>query len=528
MPVGKVAGRPAGEGDRHTARMHVCEESDSGIVPRSHSNKDGRPLAESEEGRPLVKENTHQSGTHPTQSGARVSLGLAGVRKAAKEGREQKFTALLHHLTVGLLRESFYALKRKAAPGVDGIGWQEYEPGLEDRLIDLHSRVQRGAYRAKPSRRVYIPKADGRQRPLGVAALEDKIVQQAVVAILNQIYEVDFRGFSYGFRPGRSQHQALDALSVALKRKRVNYVLDADIRGFFDHIDHGWMMQFVQHRVADPRILRLIQKWLKAGVMEEGRWSEAGMGTPQGAVISPLLANIYLHYVFDLWVEAWRNKCAQGDVIVIRYADDSIAGFQHRAEADRFLEDLRERLAKFGLELHPDKTRRIEFGRFAELDRKRRGEGKPETFDFLGFTHISGKTRYGRFTVRRKTVGKRMRAKLEQIKQQLRARMHHPVAQTGEWLKSVVQGYFNYHAVPGNIDSLGVFRERVTRLWRRTLLDRSQTHRVPWTRMHRLAVRYIPKPRVLHPYPECRFAVRYLRQEPYALTSARTDLCGGH
>lgn len=332
MPVGEVDGRSAGEGDSHTARMHVLEESDSGIVPMNHSNKDGTPLAEGEEGRPLVKENTHQSGTRSTQSGARVSLGLAGVRKAAKESKEQKFTALLHHLTVGLLRESFYALKRKAAPGVDGIRWQEYETGLEDRLIDLHGRVHRGAYRVKPSRRVYIPKADGRQRPLGVAALEDKLVQQAVVSILNQIYEEDFRGFSYGFRPGRSQHQALDALTVALKRRKVNYVLDADIRGFFDHIDHGWMMKFVQHRVADPRILRLIQKWLKAGVMEDGQWSETEKGTPQGAVISPLLANIYLHYVFDLWVEAWRKKCAQGDVIVVRYADDSAPRAQRAEE----------------------------------------------------------------------------------------------------------------------------------------------------------------------------------------------------
>jgi group II intron reverse transcriptase/maturase len=344
-----------------------------------------------------------------------------------------------------------------------------------------------------------------------VAALEDKLVQQAVVTILNEIYEEDFRGFSYGFRPGRSQHQALDALTVALKQRRVSYVLDADIRGFFDHLDHGWVMKFVQHRVADPRILRLIQKWLKAGVMEGGQRSETEMGTPQGAVISPLLANIYLHYVFDLWVDVWRKKCAQGDVIVIRYADDSVLGFQHRAEADRFLEDYRERLGKFGLELHPDKTRRIEFGRYAELNRKCRGEGKPETFDFLGFTHISGTNRRGYFTVKRKSSGKRMRAKLQQIKQQLRSRMHQPVAQTGEWLKSVVQGYFNYHAVPGNIDSLGVFRERVTRLWRRTLLCRSQKHRLPWSRMHLWAARWIPHPRVLHPYPESRFAARYLR-----------------
>jgi group II intron reverse transcriptase/maturase len=511
MSVENEASRPAGEGDCHTARMYVTEESDSGVVPLNHSNKDGRTSAESEEGRSLIKENTHQSSMHLTQGGVRVSQGLAGVRRAARERKETKFTALLHHLTVDLLRESFYALKRKAAPGVDGVTWQEYEAGLEGRLVDLHDRVHRGAYRAKPSRRVFIPKPDGRQRPLGVAALEDKVVQQAVVTILNQIYEEDFRGFSYGFRPGRSQHQALDALTYALKRRKVSYVLDADIRGFFDHIDHGWMMKFVQHRVADPRMLRLIQKWLKAGVMEGEQWSETEMGTPQGAVISPLLANIYLHYVFDLWVEVWRRKCAQGDVIVIRYADDSVLGFQYQTEADRFLGDLQGRLEKFGLELHPDKTRRIEFGRYAEERRKRRGEGKPETFDFLGFTHISGTTRKGHFTVKRKTSGKRMRAKLQQIKQQLRGRMHHPVAQTGEWLKSVVRGYFNYHAVPGNLDCLGVFRERVTRLWRRTLLGRSQNPRLPWTRMHLLAVRWLPQPRVLHPYPEVRFAARYLR-----------------
>src|SRR5208337_25781 len=375
--------------------MYVLEESDSGIVPMRHSNNERTLSAENGEGRPLIKENIPPPHTHPTPSGARVSQGLAGVRKAAKEHKEMKFTALLHHLTVDLLRGSFYALKRKAAPGVDGVTWQEYETGLEGRLVDLHSRVHRGAYRALPSRRAYIPKGDGRQRPLGVAALEDKIVQQAVVTILDAIYEEDFLGFSYGFRPGRSQHQALDALSYALTRKSVNYVLDADIRGFFDSISHEWMLKFVQHRVADRRILRLIQKWLNAGVMEEGEWSETERGTPQGAVVSPLLANIYLHYVFDLWVQAWREKHARGDVVVVRYADDTVLGFQAQAEADRFREDLRERLAAFGLELHPDKTCRIEFGRYAELNRKRRGEGKPETFDFLGFTHISGKNRKG-------------------------------------------------------------------------------------------------------------------------------------
>jgi RNA-directed DNA polymerase len=511
MPAGHNAGRPAGEGLGRTARMHVPEESDSGIVPMNHSNKSGKPLAESGEGRPLIKENTHQPSTPSTQSETRVSQGLAGVRKAARERKEAKFTALLHHLTVGLLRESFYALKRGAAPGVDGVTWQEDETGLEGRLVNLHSRVHRGAYRARPSRRAYIPKPDGRQRPLGVAALEDKIVQQAVATILNQIYEEDFRGFSYGFRPGRSQHQALDALTYALLRKKVNWVLDCDIRGFFDNLSHDWLLKFIQHRVADRRILRLIQKWLKAGVMEEGEWKDTEMGTPQGSVISPLLANIYLHYVFDLWVGAWREKHAQGDVIVVRYADDNVLGFQHRAEADRFLEDYRERWGRFGLELHPDKTRRIEFGRFAETNRKRRGEGKPETFDFLGFTHMCGKTRRGAFKVRRQTISRRMRAKLQEIKQQLRRRMHDPVPQTGEWLRSVVQGYFNYHAVPGNLLRLGVFRKRVTRLWRRTLLRRGQRRRLNWARMSRLAERWLPRSRVLHPYPEQRFAATHPR-----------------
>jgi RNA-directed DNA polymerase len=477
----------------------------------NHSNNDETPLAESEEGRPLIKENAGQSSTHLTQSRVGVSQGLAGVRKAAKENKGRKFTALLHHMNTDLLRKSFYSLKRKAAPGVDSITWEEYETGLEDRLADLHSRVHRGAYRATPSRRVYIEKEDGRQRPLGVAALEDKIVQQAVVTILNQIYEEDFLGFSYGFRPGRSQHQALDALAYALLKKKVNYVLDADIRGFFDNLDKSWLIKFVEHRVADPRILRLIQKWLKAGVMEDGKWSETLTGTPQGAVISPLLANIYLHYVFDLWANVWRKKRAQGEVVVVRYADDTIVGFQSETDADGFLEDLRGRLGKFGLELHPEKTRRIEFGRFAERNREQRGEGKPETFDFLGFTHISGKNRLGRFAVRRTTIRKRMQAKLREIKQQLRQRMHDPVAQTGKWLKSIVQGYFNYYAVPGNLTSLGVFRDRVLALWWRTLRRRSQRRRISWTRILAFARRWLPTPRVLHPYPDARFAVTHLR-----------------
>src|ERR1700682_5162692 len=410
-----------------TADMNVQEKSDCAVVPMNQPNKEGRPSAEVGKGRVQTEENIIQSRMRPTQSGKRMSQGLDGVRQAARKRKQERFTAPLHHLSVGLLRDSFYALKRQASPGIDGVTWQEYETGLEERLVDLHRRVHRGAYRAQPSRRVYIPKTDGRKRPLGIAALEDKIVQQAVVTILNQIYEVDFQGFSYGFRPGRSPHQALDALSVGLHRKRVNWVLDADIRGFFDNMNHEWTMKFVEHRVADPRVLGLIQKWLKAGVSEEGHWSETKVGTPQGAVASPLLANVYLHYVFDLWVEAWRKKVARGDVIVVRYADDLVVGFERRAEAQRFLKEFRERLAKFGLELHAEKTRLIEFGRFAAQDRKQRGEGKPETFTFLGFTHFCGKRRNGAFIVWRVTAKKRMVAKLRAIKAELRRRMHGPV-----------------------------------------------------------------------------------------------------
>jgi len=503
--------------DSRTADWHVSEGSDCAVIPVNLSNKEGRPSAEMGEGRARAKENIVQSHTRPTQSGERVSQGLSGVRQVARERRQERFTALLHHLSVDLLRDSFYALKRQAAPGVDGVRWKEYEAGLEDRLADLHSRTHRGAYRAQASRRVYIPKADGRQRPLGVAALEDKIVQQAVVTILNAIYEVDFQGFSYGFRPGRSSHQALDALSVGLHRKRVNWVLDADIRGFFDQMSHEWTMKFVQHRVADHRILRLIQKWLKAGVSEDGQWSETKVGTPQGAVVSPLLANVYLHYVFDLWVEAWRKKVARGDVIVVRYADDLVVGFESRAEAERFLEEFRERLAKFGLELHAEKTRLIEFGRFAAQSREQRGEGKPETFTFLGFTHYCGKRRKdGAFIVWRETAKKRLVAKLQAIKMELKPRRHEPIPSVGAWLRQVTSGYYQYHAVPGNLPRLNLFRWRLGWVWCRALSRRSQRCRISWARLHRLVERWIPVPRVLHPYPMQRFDATHPRREPYA------------
>jgi RNA-directed DNA polymerase len=444
--------------------------------------------------------------TDPTQSRVAVSQGLHGVREAARRDKGLRFTALLHHVNERLLLDSFYLLKKGAAPGVDDVTWKEYEQGVEERIADLHGRVHRGAYRAQPSRRVYIPKPDGRQRPLGIAALEDKIVQQAVVTVLNQIYEEDFLGYSYGFRPGRGAHDALDALSAGIVTKKVNWILDADISGFYDNIGHEKLMELIELRVADQRILRLIRKWLKAGVSEDGQWSETKMGTPQGAVASPLLANIYLHYVLDQWAREWRRKSAIGDVTLVRYADDFVLGFQHRKEAERFLEQLRGRLADYGLELHSGKTRLIQFGRFAAEDRKRDGAGKPETFDFLGFTHICSTIwKSGKFTVKRKTVGKRMTAKLQGIAADLRRRMHDPIAQTGDWLKQVVRGYNNYHAVPGNLSRLQTFRWETMRHWWFTLRRRSQRSRWTWERFETLADQYLPTPRVLHPYPLERF-----------------------
>jgi group II intron reverse transcriptase/maturase len=408
---------------------------------------------------------------------------------------------------------SFYELRREAKPGVDGVTWEEYGgEGLLDRITDLHDRVHRGTYRAKPSKRARIPKADGRQRLLGIASLEDKIVQQAVKTVLEQIYEEDFVGFSYGFRPGRNPHNALDALWVGLTQRKVNWVLDADIRGFFDAIDHEWLMKFVAHRIADRRLLRLIRKWLRAGVSDEGTWSKTTVGTPQGAVISPLLANVFLHYVLDLWAQHWRKHHAQGDVIVVRYADDFVMGFQHRSDAERCLQELRGRFTKFGLELHPDKTRLIEFGRFAAERRAKRGLGKPETFTFLGFTHQCGRTRRGTFTIKRKSAAKRMRATLHEIKTRLRRAMHFPVAQVGTWLRAVVQGWFNYHAVPGNRPCLDQFRTQIGRLWLHVLRRRSQKGRSrSWERMSRLIRRWLPSARILHPYPNVRLVVPHPR-----------------
>ncbi|GAC1527072.1 MAG: group II intron reverse transcriptase/maturase [Chloroflexota bacterium] len=434
-------------------------------------------------------------------------MGLEGIREAAKRNRKCRFTALLHHVTPSLLVESFFVLRKQAAAGVDGVTWQEYESLLYGRVHELHREIHTGAYRAQPSRRVYIPKADGRLRPLGIAALEDKIVQQAITTVLNAIYEQDFLGFSYGFRQGRGQHDALDALSVGITGRKVNWILDADIRSFFDEIDHEWMLRSLELRIADDRVVRLIRKWLTAGVIEGGKRVASVRGTPQGAVISPLLANIYLHYALDLWAHQWRQRHAAGDVILVRYADDSVMGFQYEGEAKRFLAAMRERLAKFKLELHLDKTRLIRFGRFAARQCRERGIRKPETFDFLGFTHCCGQYSGG-FKIVRLTIKRRMRATLAAVRDTLMRRRHEPIPVHGRWLGRVVRGYFNYYAVPGNMHRLNSFRSELSRAWRHALLRRSQRHRLPWTRFKRLIKKYLPPCLVVHPQPGERFHVK--------------------
>jgi RNA-directed DNA polymerase len=490
--------------------MYAGGESDGSIVPMKQANNGGPPPAELVEGRGPAKGNAFQLTAYRTQSRNGVSLELEGVRRVARRDKDVRFTALLHHVTESLLLQSYRALNPGAATGVDEMTWDEYGDGLEDRIRDLHGRLHAGTYRAQPSKRIYIPKADGRLRPIGIAALEDKIAQMAVGTVLEQIYEEDFLGFSYGFRPGRSQHNALDALAVGIRQRKVNWVLDADIQGFFDNINHEWLMKFLEHRIADKRILRLIRKWLTAGVSDDGEWSRTTIGTPQGAVISPLLANIYLHYVLDLWVKQWRGRHARGDVIIVRYADDFVMGFQHRDDAERFRRELGERMQKFGLTLHPDKTRLIEFGRFAQDNRARGGRGKPETFDFLGFTHCCGRTRRGTFKVLRISVAKRLRATLQKIKEQLRRRMHQPLHEQGEWLRRVMQGWLNYHAVPGNYARLRQFRTAVARLWLWVIRRRSEKARSRWNwaRLQPHLKRWLPATRILHPYPEDRFNAR--------------------
>jgi RNA-directed DNA polymerase len=502
-------------------------KSDSVIVAEKPTNKAGQLAAEPVERRTGTEGNAVQQSTRRAQYRESVSQALDRIRRVASQRKKEKFTALLQHINAEHLEEAFFNLKENAAPGVDGLTWRAYEENLDSNIADLHLRLRKGAYRALPSRRVYIPKPNGQQRPLAVAAPEDKIVQRATIAVLNAIYEEDFLGFSYGFRPKRGQHDALDALVVGITTKKVNFILDADIRSYFDSINQAWLIRFLKHRINDPRIIRLIQKWLKAGILEDGIVTASDTGTGQGSVASPLLANVYLHYVFDLWAERWRRREASGDMVLVRYADDIIIGFQYENDARRFRDAMRERLEEYSLSLHPDKTRLIEFGRFAAAQRVRRGLGKPETFRFLGFTFICGRSRRGRFALKRKSRGDRMRAKLKDIKKEMRRRMHQPIPEQGKWLRQVVSGFFAYHAVPTNSRAMHTFRHLVTDLWRRSLQRRSQRDRMTWDRIRKLTDDFLPPARILHPWPHARFAVKHPRWEPSALIGHARICAGG-
>ena len=491
--------------------MHGGKKSDSPIVATKLTNNAASAVAESAEPRGGTKGNAIEQSTPRTQSRISVSLALERIRQAVRQRPKEKLTALYHHMTVDLLHVAYAALRKEAAAGVDGVTWSAYGENLDVNIRNLHQRVHRGAYRAQPSRRRYIPKSDGKLRPLGIASLEDKIVQKAVVDILNVIYEAEFLGFSYGFRPGRGQHDALDALAVGLTKQSVSWVLDADIARFFDTVDHEWLIRFLEHRIGDRRMIHLIAKWLKVGVLEAGRITKVGAGTPQGAVISPLLANIYLHYVFDLWAQRWRQREARSKMMIVRYADDIVVGFQYIADAKCFRADMRARLAQFALALHTEKTRLIEFGKHTAKRRAERGERRPETFNFLGFTHVCAERSDGGFLLCRYTQRERMRVTLHDIHEELKRRWHDPIAEQGQWLRKVMAGYFAYHAVPTNIHALHSFREHVAWLWMRRLRRRSQTSCMTWARFNRLCNHWLPPARILHPYPQQRFAVRHPR-----------------
>jgi RNA-directed DNA polymerase len=485
-------------------------ESDSLIVSEKPSNRirDNKCMAEKVEKRRLAKGNRIGQNKGRTQSRVTLQSALDRIRQKAEMDRNEQFTAIWHHIyRIDRLRAAYLNIKRKGAPGIDGRTWEEYGRNLESNLTELSGRLKRGAYRAMPVRRTYIPKRDGRQRPIGVPVLEDKIVQRATAEVLNAIYEVDFLGFSYGFRPGRNQHNALDAVTVALESKKINWVLDIDIRGFFDAIDHKWMIRFIEHRIGDKQVVRHIKKWLKAGIFEDEQQWETVEGTPQGGSVSPMLSNSYLHYVFDLWSNKWRSK-AGGDVIMIRFADDIVVGFQYEHEARKFLKEIKDRFGRFNLELNAKKTRLIEFGRFAAERRKERGKSKPETFTFLGFTHICSTTRSGRFLILRITKAGKSRMKLKEIKQTLRKRMHWPVPDLGAWLKSVLVGHYRYCGVPNNSKMLYRFRWGILKLWYKALLRRSQKSRLTWNRMYRISKPWLPNPKIFHDYPSRRLRVR--------------------
>lgn len=488
---------------------HGYRKSDTSVVPEKFSNKPVNVGAERMEERDVPKENRKQQNMLRTQCRESVHSKLQLIHQKAKSDKKMRFTTLMHHIyNIDMLRTAYLELKRNAAPGIDRETWDSYGTNLEKNLQDLSEKLKSGAYRAKPVRRVYIPKADGKQRPLGVTALEDKVVQRAAVAVMNAIYEVDFRGFSYGFRPKRGQHQALDALYIAISTKKVNYVFDADIRDFFNKINREWLVKFIEHRIADKRVVRLIQKWLNAGILDKGEIIYNEQGTVQGSSASPLLANVFLHYVYDLWIQHWRKYRAHGEVIVVRFADDTVVGFQYESDAKQFQKELQERLLRFDLELHPEKTRLIEFGRFAAENREKRGEGKPESFTFLGFTHICGKQRKdGKFAILRHTIKKRLHAKVKEIKDELRKRMHDPINAVGQWLKAVLTGHYRYFGVPGNSDAMGDFRHLISQRWLQVLRRRGQKGRMTWDTMQKLIDRWLPPPQICHKYPNQRFGV---------------------
>lgn len=497
--------------------MNGSRKSDKPVVPEKPANKVcGAPqTAESVEERGLAKRNSDQQNKSRTQQRGILQNKLDRIRQKAREDKELQFTTLWHHVyDVDRLRNAYFSVKRNASAGIDNVTWREYGKNLEDNLLDLSARLKRGAYKAKPVRRQYIAKPDGQKRPLGIPVLEDKIAQRATVEVMNAIYEEDFCGFSYGCRPGRSAHNGLDAVTVGIESKKISWVLDADIQRFYDAVDQEWLVKFVEHRISDKRVIRHIKKWLNAGVLEDGVISRAKEGTPQGTSVSSLLANIYLHYVFDLWAQKWRRTQAKGDVIIIRFADDIVMGFQYEFEAKRFHEEMRERLRKFKLELHPDKTKLLEFGRFAASNRRKKGQGKPETFDFLGFTHISGKTRKGKFAVVRKTIKKKMRTKLQEVKKKLRDKMHNSVPEVGKWLASVLRGHYQFYGVPRNTYAMSAFRWAIVRLWYQTLGRRSQKKRLTWKRMNKLAKRWLPVPKIVHPYPNQRLCVNTQGRSP--------------
>nr|WP_213157522.1 group II intron reverse transcriptase/maturase [Parachlamydia sp. AcF125] len=489
--------------------MNSCRKSDKSVVPEKPSNKPDKVGKERMEGRDLPKENRRPQNMLRTQCREGVLNELLLIHRKAKAERRLKFTTLMHHIyNINMLRMSYLEIKRDAAPGVDKETWESYGRDLEGNLTILSKQLKTGAYKAKAVRRVYIPKADGKQRPLGVTALEDKIVQRATVAVLNTIYEADFQGFSYGFRPKRSQHQALDALYVGIYTRKVNYVFDADIRDFFNKINREWLIKFIEHRIADKRVVRLIQKWLNAGILEEGKIIYNEQGTPQGSSASPLLANVFLHYVYDMWIQQWRKQKACGNVVVIRFADDTVVGFQYESDARQFHEELKERFLKFGLELHPEKTRLIEFGRFASENRKTRGEGKPDTFTFLGFTHICGRTRKdGKFTIWRHTIKKKMQKKLKEVKDELKKRMHDPIQEVGQWLKAVITGHYRYYGVPGNYKAMQDFRHLIGQKWKHSLKRRSQKANITWEKLGKLIDQWLPQPKIWHKYPSERIGV---------------------